>query len=365
MQKNKISSHQLYALTALTSLGGSVLVISSSVAGVAKQDAWISALVAVAFGLLMIRIYGYLGSQYPEMTFIGLIKKILGKWVGLAACAGFVFFCLTTAANIPWYISSYATYSMHETPQSAPALFVMIAIVIAILYGIEVIGRASELFLVFITVLFFGAMLFLFPAIKLQNVQPILENGIVPVLKGAVLISNLTVFPVVIMMMVYPINIEDIPQAKKAMMKGFSWASLIVFFTVLMSTLVLGAAITAKLSYPALVLFKEIRIGEVLTRIEYVVSIIWDISQFVVGVMYAYSGILGLSELLGLIDYKKIVIPVGLVIFVMSQVVFPDTAYQGSHASIVWPLFMMTFGFVLPILLLLVDLIKKVAFKKA
>ncbi len=364
MEKNKISDHQLFALTALTSLGGSVLVISTPVAGVAKQDGWISALIAAIFGLLMVWMFCYLSSQYPGLTFIGLMKRILGKWVGSVVGIGFVFFCLHTAATVPWYISSYATFTMHETPQSVPLAVVIIAIVVALLYGIEVMGRISELFWLFFTVMFFGAILFLLPHIKLENVQPILENGIVPVLKGSVLISNFTVFHLVNLMMVYPINIDDTHQAKKAMLKGSLWANFVVFISILMSILVLGSAITAHLTYPTLVLFKEITIGDVLTSLEHVISIIWLLSEFVITTSLAYSGTLALSELLGITDYKRIVIPMGLVIGALVLVMSPNAIYQAAFISTQWPPFSITFGFVLPILLLLVYLIKKAVFKK-
>ncbi len=364
MENNKISSHQLYALTASMALGGSILVISASVAGVAKQDAWLSALVASILGLAVIWVFCYLGSQYPGLTLIGISKKILGKWVGLAVCIGYVFFTLKTATHLPWYIANYTTYTMHETPQYAIELLTVIAIVIAILYGIETIGRAVELFLTFIGVVFFGAMIFVLPSVNLQNLQPVLESGVVPVLKGAVLIMNFTVFPVVVIMMIYPINVEDIQRGEKAMLKGFLFTSLVAFSAILMSTLVLGPTLSAKLSYPTLVLFKEITIGAVLTRLEHAISIIWIISQFTVGTLYAYAGIVGLAELLGLKDYKRIVIPIGLIIFVMSQVAFPDTVYQANYVGAVYPALIMTFGLVIPMVLLGVHFVKKVVLKK-
>ena len=76
MEKIKITSHQLFSLTAICAFGGSLIVISAAVASIAKQDAWITALFTLAFGLPVIWVYWFLGSQYPHMTLIGIINKI-------------------------------------------------------------------------------------------------------------------------------------------------------------------------------------------------------------------------------------------------------------------------------------------------
>lgn len=54
MDKIKITNHQLFSLTANGAIGGSVIVISALVASVAKQDAWIGALLTPAFGITVI-----------------------------------------------------------------------------------------------------------------------------------------------------------------------------------------------------------------------------------------------------------------------------------------------------------------------
>lgn len=73
---------------------------------------------------------------------------------------------------------------------------------------------------------------------------------------------------------------------------------------------------------------------------------------------------IGFSELLGLKDHKKIVIPIGLVIFVMSLIAFPDLIYEKNWNTLVWAPYSMTYGLILPILLLLVFLIKKWVLKR-
>lgn len=67
--------------------------------------------------------------------------------------------------------------------------------------------------------------------------------------------------------------------------------------------------------------------------------------------------------MLGLKDHKRIVVPLGLIIFVMSGVVFPNAEYEVNWASLVWVPYIVTYGLIVPVVLLLVFWIKKCVLK--
>jgi spore germination protein KB len=350
MSKIKITPHQLFTLVANGELGGSIILITSIVAHIAKQDAWISALVTPVFGLIPVWLYYFLGSRFPEMSLVGINKKIFGKWAGILVSLVYVFMFLLTAAHLPWYIGVYAKEIMHETPLYVLNFAFVAAVVIALLYGLEAIARASEVFFLLIAVIFFISIALVLPQAKLEYMLPVFENGLAPVLKGSFFISCYVTFPGVLFLMIYPQNIIDIAQAKKALFKGYLWTCLLVFVAVLVTILVLGSAIASITTYPTIALAREINVGNVLTRVEYIIPIMWTFSQFIVGVLFFYAGITGLSELLGLKDYKKIVLPFGLIILLYSGVVFPDSIDQSVWVNIGWAPFSFMCGFALPLI---------------
>ncbi|WPC39468.1 endospore germination permease [Clostridium sp. JS66] len=364
MDRIKITSHQLFSLIANCAIGGPIIVIASVVASIAKQDAWISVVFAEFFGILLIWIIWFLGSQYPNMTLIYIIKQILGKWIGTIVAASFVFLCLTIAYHLPWYIGDFVTtQAMPQTPAYAINLLFVIVVSISILYGIETIARASELFIYIVSILFFIAMILVSPNAKIENIQPIFENGIITILKGSVILSCVFTFHLIILMMIYPINIDNILEAKRSLLKGYLWAGLIIFITTLMSILVLGGPVAAVSQFPTYLLAKEIRVGSVLTRLEFIIAVIWIITLFMIGTLFFYAGVIGLSQLLKLKDHKLIVMPLGLIISVMSVVVFPDAIYQKNWINLIWTPYIITYGVILPVTLLIVFLIKKYIFK--
>ena len=360
MDKIKITNHQLFSLTANGAIGGSVIVISALMANIAKQDAWIGALLTPAFGIPVIWVYWFLGSRYPGMTFVGIIKEIFGKWIGLIVAVGFVFLCLTIAYHLPWYIGNFiTTQAMPEAPVYVINSLFVIALVIAVLYGIETIARASELFIYVASILFILAMILVLPNARIENLQPVFEKGIIPILKSSVFLSCYLTFPLITLMMIYPIRLNNISEAEKSLFKGHLWAGFIIFISILMSILVLGSAITSKSQFPPYLLAKEINVGIVFTRLEFAITASWIVTQFMIAILFFYAGVIGLSQLLGLKDHKRIVAPLGLIILVMSGVVFPDAIYQANWVRLVWIPYIITYGLIVPVLLLIVFKVKK------
>lgn len=365
MGKITITDHQLFALTALYTCGSAIINISAGVTSLAKQDAWISALLTPIWGLPVIWIITFLGSRYPGMTFVEIIQQILGKWVGWITAAGFVIFCLRCAPQLPWFLGNFVTtQSMPETPEYAINILLVAAIVIAILFGIECIARASEIFIPFVSILFILSMLLVTPNAHIYNIIPIFEKGMKPILAGSVLLSSLLTFPIVSIFMIYPRNVNNISTAQKAIFKGYLWGGLLMFLSILMSILVLGSNITSTSRYPIYLLAKEISIGIIFSRLEFIVALVWIITLFIKAVLYFYAGVLGLSQLLGLKEYKSIVIPLGLIIYVLTGIIFPNIDYQKHWDKYVLLPYEATYGLALPAVLLLVYAVKTKVMRK-
>ena len=355
----KITNHQVYTVTALSTLGGSILVISSTMAAIAKQDAWISVLVNTMYGSIMIGIFCFLGSRFPGLTLIGIVRHIFGKWPGLILAAAYVFFIFKTALDIPWFIGTFGAHAMPETPPAVINILFFGALIIAVRYGIEAYARASEIFYFFVTALFIISVILVVPNAKIEYIRPVVERGFTPILKGSIFLAGFISFPVITMLMVYPKYAEDLNKGKRALFKGFLWANAVVLATVFISILVLGSVFVSKSSFPTIMLAEEIRIGTVLTRFEYIISIMWTVSEFGIGILYFYGAVAGLSELLGLKEHKKIVFPMGLIIFLYADIAWPNSIEQANWFVEVWTPHVIVFGGVLPLSMLIAYTIKK------
>lgn len=358
--KKEITSFQLFALTANFTMGTTVMSASSGVATLAKQDAWISSILACILGFLFIFLYCKLEELYPGATFVDMLRSAFGSWIGWIIAALFVLFvCFMDCAQIIYYIGTFGnTEYMTETPKYAFYLLAVIGMVIGLLYGLETISRLAEIFVFVVIGLISLALLLSFSNVHIDNILPILENGVPPVLKGTLYLTSYLTWPLIIFSMVCPSCHETTKKKKTALFCGFFTGSIINLLCTLMSLLVLGSNITSKTNYPTYFMAQAIDLG-IVSRLEGVISGAWLITQFLKACLYCYAGLIGLSQLFGITESKRLVSPLGLIILVLAGVVYPSTIYQSKWDSTTWIPFIGTFSVVLPILLLLIALLKK------
>lgn len=360
MNKTKISDNQLFALAANFTIGTTVIAVSSGVAGLARQDAWISAIIAPLIGIPFILMYYYLSFLNPDKTLVDITINVFGKKIGWIISAFFVLFvCFMDAGQIIAYIGNFVqTEYMTETPLYAFNVLLTIALGIGLLYGLESIARSAEVFVLPITVLIILAMLMEIPNVQPNNLLPIFEKGITPTLKGTLYLSSYMTLPFIVLNMVYPSCKNLTSKSRNALIFGYIWGAIINFICTIMAILVLGSTITSASLFPTYLMAKEISVG-IIDRIEGIISFSWIVTEFIKILLYLYTGVIGFSQLLGIKDYKKIVLPLMFIILIFSGVVYPNAAYQTAWDSTTWVPFIGTFGFVLPSILLCVILIKK------
>ncbi len=360
MNKIKISNHQLAILESIIVVGSTPLIIPSIIASVAGKDSWLSVIIAIAVGLPIVWIYTYLAGLYPEKTFVEIMQLLLGKWFGGFTALNFVFIALLSATHLIWYIGDFFTtvYMTGITGYYINILFIVV-MAIALLYGLEVIARVREILFLFTFPLFIIVILFIIPKYKIDNLFPVLENGVVPAVKGIFPILTSTVFPSLFLLMIFPANIKNIKAAKKSIYKGYLLGMFELLGIIMMCLLVMGGELTANLRYPLFTVTKEIDVGTIFSRLEALIVIVWLAVGFYAALVSFYAGAFGLSQVLKLKDYKKIVLPLLLIVAVYSGFIYKNVPYQINYDQLVRTPVSIAFGFVLPLVLLVIALIRK------
>lgn len=79
-QKEVISGKQFFTLTHVFSIGSAILVVSTLLLAVAKNIAWIGAIIGTGSGLVFARLLLWLIQKYPQSTLIDIAKKSCGKY---------------------------------------------------------------------------------------------------------------------------------------------------------------------------------------------------------------------------------------------------------------------------------------------
>ncbi|XEC95547.1 endospore germination permease [Paenibacillus tarimensis] len=359
LENAKIAARQFAILVFMFTAGSSLLLAPGMLAAPAKQDAWLSGILGVGAGLLFGLIYTKLGTLYPDKNLAQYSEQILGKWVGKAVSILFLPFPFLLASLVLRNIGDFlTTYIMPETPIQFIHILMLIVVMMGIRLGIETIARAAEIIFPWFIILFLLLVIFVSPQIDAQKIQPVLEEGIKPVLHGALLLAAYPFMEYATFLFIIP-YVNRPGKVGKAFFAGTIMGGAVIVLLTALSILVLGADHTARDIYPSYVLAQKINIGDFLQRIEAIIAGLWFISIFFKLSISFYAATFTLAQILNLKEYRMLVFPLGMMVVVFSLASSPNIIYNIAVILEVWVFFAGTFGLLLPLVLLGVAAFRK------
>jgi spore germination protein KB len=277
----------------------------------------------------------------------------LGKWAGKTAAFLFITYFFIDASLMLMEIGDFVTTQIiPETPIEVILILFTAIIVMGVRSGVEPFARLSELLFPYFLLLFFMLIAFIAPQIKLENVKPVLAHGMGPIQGGNFRYLGYLLESVILIVM-FPL-VKSPDRAARAYVMGILLANFFLTVITAVALLVLGADITVLLAYPSYTLAQKISIGNFLERIEVLMAVIWFITLFVKITVCYYATSYGIAQTLGLRDYRRLTLPLGMVMVVLALATMPNRPYFNSFVSRIWMPYSLTYGFFLPLILLIV-----------
>jgi spore germination protein KB len=321
MNKEIISDKQGIILVMLFILG-STLVVGTG--GEAKKDMWLAVIIGIAFSLLMLMIYAKLLSMFPEKDIFDILKLVFGNFIGKAISLLFIWYALHLGSLVLYNFSEFiVTVGLEETPRVVPVSVIMLLCAWGVKEGIEVLGRWGEIMFPFLFIIIFLSTVLSIPNMRLNNVLPILEGGIKPVIKGALFTFSFPFTETVIFIM-FLSCLKGRKSIFKAFLLGLLIAGSILTVIAARNIMVLGAYILSLSYYPSFNTIARINTGHFLQRLESAISIVFLIAGYIKISMCLLGASKGISKLFNLKDYRFIVIPTALLILNLSFLVSKD-----------------------------------------
>jgi len=361
LEQGKISARQYMIVVALYTVGDALLYIPSMLASAAKQDAWIAALLGSVYGFCLGLLYTALGKRFPHVTITKFSELILGTWLGRTAALMFISYFFIDASLMLLEIGDFITMQlMPETPIEAILVLFAVIVVFGTRLGVEPIARTSELLFPWFLLLFFILVISLLPLVKITNVQPVYDGGFMPIFRGSLTFLGYMLETIVVTMMFPFVN------QPKAAVKGHFYGILIgsLFLTVfcLICIMVLGTTFTTLYAYPSYALAQKISIGNFFERIEVFFAVIWFITLYVkISVCYSATS-LGLAQVFKMSSYRAVTYPLAMIMVIIGLNMIPNRVYFDTFVRKIWMPYSLTYGVVLPAVLLAVAIVRKIDF---
>ncbi|WP_432694488.1 GerAB/ArcD/ProY family transporter (plasmid) [Priestia aryabhattai] len=366
MEKAKISASQLFILMVLFELGTSLLL---PVAMEAKQDAWLAILLGMLGSLVLFVIYYKLYSYYPDLLPTEYMQKILGKAIGSVLAFLYISYFIYDVARVLRDIGEMLlTFSYSDTPLFIANALLILVIIYTVQKGIEVVARSGELFFIFMYVLAVTGFLLIVCSglIDFKNLQPVLEDGILPVLK-VVFIQTLY-FPfgeAIVFTMILP-YLNNPKKAKVTMLCATGLSGINLTITMLINISVLGVDLTARSQFPLLSTVQSIQVADFLERLDVFFMLALVIGGFSKISVLFYASMIATATLFKIKSPSRLSYPIGLIVLFMSLMIsrnFQEHLHEGIGVEMFF--LQIPFLTIIPVLLFLVAFFKNRKQQKA
>jgi len=352
-----INKFQFCLLVINFTIGSALLLIPPAVVGQSKQDAWISMLLAIVIGTIIIFILSTLAIKHPGKTIVQISETLLGKYAGKFVGLLYAWFYLHLSALVIRNLTDFLKVFMIDTPIEVFNIMLGILIFFAIKYGLEVIARSNEIYSIMAFGGIFFTLIFVIPLMDIENIKPILAEGLKPVISGSLPAIGFPYAELVVFLMILP-SVNNKQNIRRVFILGGVLGGLVLFFSIIGSLLVLGEAVTSISVYPTYNMARLINIGDFLTRVEAFISLSFFIIVFVKIVVTFYASILAVTQVFNLADYRPLTVPYIIIALALSVLLNENIVEVIDFASTTWMPYAMVFGFSFPLFLLLLTYIK-------
>lgn len=352
-----IHPRSFFIMTTMFTIGTSILISPSGMASIAKQDAWMASIVGVALNVLCALLYVALGDRYPRQTFVQYSRSALGAWAGTAVGLLFVLFLILLCSLMLGDVGVFITSQIiEETPTEVVKILYMAVIIFGLRLGLKVFSLAAEMYFLLGMSLLVMLIVTLAYKYKFENLLPLMEFGIKPIIEGGINFSSLQ--EMVVLLMIYPYV-----AGRRARKQGLVFGTLLGGFALIVitasSVLVMGASLTAAQFFPAYLLARHVTLGQFFERLEGMMMFIWILTMYVKITITFFAATVGVSQLFGIRDERPLMWPLAIFVIVLALVCYPNVLYVHNMLATVWPAFSYVFLAAFPGLLLLVGALRK------
>jgi len=355
----QINSRQLIIFTALFTIGTSLLVIPSHLSSIVKQDAWIASIWTCCLNIAYLLLYIILINKYPNHNLLQIVEIILGKWIGkLVSWLYIMFFALLTIFLLKFLGEFMKTMILPSTPTWFVDITFITVIMIGLRYGITTFARSAELFFPIVIIFLTIITISLFTYGDYSKLLPIGEYGVLSIFEAGLKMSTFQEHICLLMTLSFFRTTGHRTAARSLLIGAMLGFFVLITFSVV-TIIILGSYNTAHALYPVFVVVKKISIGGFFQRIEILMIGVWFLAVFVKVYITYLASLIGMAGTMNIGNYKPLILPLGVVLVVYANIVYPNTATLLDFGS-TWLSVGLLFGFFIPLLLVIIDWIKRV-----
>lgn len=358
--KEMISSKQIISLILLFVFGTSVVI---GVGFDAHQDSWMSLLIATIFSVPLLLMYARLLMLYPGKGLFDIIEMLFGKKAGKVLIAIMIWYYLFLGGLV---LQNFFQFISVTTLPKTPKVLIMALMMLVVIYlgrsNISVLGKWGIVISITIVIVVVLTFIFSIGNIDINNLLPIFEHSPKTILKGAV---KMYVFPYAELITILPLAsfFKKGTNSYKVFMYGLLLSSIMLITIQMRNLLTIGFPLMEYSFFSSYTAARIIEVGDFFSRIEGVITINLLFAVITKTAICLIAATKGMSKLFNIKNYKDIIVPVGLIILMLSIIVYQSIFEMEEFKDKYVVIYSIPFQFIIPFIIWITAEIKKKSIK--
>lgn len=348
MRNQLITTKQSISILILFLIGTSLVLTPGAES---KQDVWITILISMVMTLPIYFIYARILYLFPNKDLYMIIFDLFGSVFGSIITIFYIWYSIHLGALVLRNFSEFIQIvSFLNTPQIVIIVAMCITCIIFCKKDIEAIGQWSSFMLPIILTIFLFTLLFSIPQMNIDNLRPILFEGIKPVIDDAFTVLAFPFAEVVLFLGVFN-TLKEKKNIYKVFFTGLLISGLVGIAANLRNILTLGVDLTLILYFPSYTSVKLINIGDFIERTEVTVAIILLLSGLIKICICIIVASKGIVNIFSLSDNKSIITPVTLVMMSLASLIYTNVIEMFDWAINIYRYYAIPFQIIIPLLI--------------
>lgn len=358
--KTVISSYQTTLILIAVLVATTIIFLPSLLIERSAQDAWITMLLLIGYGIILALIYTPLCQRMGRVDIVHYSQKVLGKALTfpltIILIIAFIFLCGTVVRETSEVlINAYMT----NTPLWFFNGAMLFTIALITYYGLEVLARSLEVIFYIFLISYMLTFILLIDVISFDLLQPVLSRGITPLFidmyPGLLFFSELS-----IILIIAP-QITEKGNILKPLLTAVLVAGILLILPVLFSLMIFGPHLSKELIVPIVNLNSYIQKLMILERVDPLFIFYWVGGGIMKGAIFFYAAVYLAQKLFNLSTHYLFIPIILPFTFYISFTFFQNVAEIKSFLITGIPFYLAALV-VYPVLLLLISIIRGVDF---
>ena len=279
---------------------------------VAKQDSWISIMIAFIFGIIPYIIFIKLINKEPNLNISQMLNKHFGK-LGIVFNLILILIVIVDASIVLWNLSNFVSSQfLFKTPVWVIAIFFIIPVSYALNKGISTIGRTATILFIISMAMYLTCFFTLLFEIDITNIFPILENNYTTIFDGALMEISYNILSIFTLLSIPKCNIKG-EGLNKTLINFYLFNFITTFLVVFFIIGIFGNAMTNLYQYPEFHILKTINIANFFQRVESLLAFQWLLDFIVSLIIFIYFVNVSIKDTFKL-DTQYIIPPIIIII---------------------------------------------------